>query len=117
MPMMLLRSAVVSASVLAMPLAGQNQAALGPSRSALIEPAEKPLPIVSADLLRHPISFRTHRRLQRALDWMRPGDHQKAIQQLEVTLAKDPSSAAYVHSLLGYEFMQTEQVTAAIKLL
>jgi Flp pilus assembly protein TadD len=65
-------------------------------------------------MLRHPISFRTRRMLHRAVDWMRSGDHQKAIQQLEATLAKDPSSAAYVHSLLGYEFMRTDQVAAAI---
>jgi Tfp pilus assembly protein PilF len=52
--------------------------------------------------------------LHRAIDWMRSGDHRKAIQQLEATLAKDPSSAAYVHSLLGYEFMRTGQVPAAI---
>jgi Flp pilus assembly protein TadD len=45
---------------------------------------------------------------------MRSGDHQKAIRQLQATLAKDPSSAAYVESLLGYEFMRTDQVTAAI---
>lgn len=52
--------------------------------------------------------------LQRAIQWMHTGDHQKAIQQLEAILAKDPSSAAYVHSLLGYEFMRTDQVPAAV---
>jgi Tfp pilus assembly protein PilF len=65
-------------------------------------------------MLRHPISSRTRRMLHRAVDRMRSGDHQKAIYQLEATLSKDPSSAAYVHSLLGYEYMVTEQVTAAI---
>ena len=65
-------------------------------------------------MLRHPISSSTRRMLHRAVDWMRSGDHQKAIQQLEATLAKDPASAAYVHSLLGYEYMVTDQVTAAI---
>ena len=113
MPAMLLRIALVSACVLALPLAGQSQAAPSPRRSAWPDPAEKS-PIVSADLLRHPISSRTRRMLHRAVDWMRSGDHQRAIQQLQVTLAKDPSSAAYVHSLLGYEFMRTDQVTAAI---
>jgi len=34
--------------------------------------------------------------------------------QLEATLSKDPLSAAYVHSLLGYEYMVTDQVVAAI---
>jgi Flp pilus assembly protein TadD len=52
--------------------------------------------------------------LQRAVNWMRAGKHQEAIHQLEHTLAKDPSSAAYVHSLLGFEYMQTDQFTAAV---
>jgi Flp pilus assembly protein TadD len=68
-------------------------------------------------MLRHPISSKTRRMLHRAVDWMRSGDHQKAIHQLEATLAKDPSSAAYVQSLLGYEYMVTDQATAAIKCL
>jgi Flp pilus assembly protein TadD len=69
---------------------------------------------VSADLLRHPISQKTRGMLQRALDWMRSGKHQEAIHQLEETLAKDPASAAYVHSLLGFEYMKTDQFTAAV---
>ena len=113
MPAMLLKPALLSACLLALPLAGQSQVASTPSRSAWLEPAEKS-PAVSADMLRHPISSRTRHMLHRAVDWMRSGDHQKAIQQLEATLAKDPSSAAYVHSLLGYERRRTDQVTAAI---
>ena len=113
MPAKLLRSALVSAWALAIPLAGQSQVAPSPSRSAWIEPAEKSSS-VSADMLRHPISSRTRSMLHRAVDWMRSGDHQKAIQQLEATLAQDPSSAASVHSLLGYEFMRTDQDAAAI---
>jgi Flp pilus assembly protein TadD len=113
MPAMLLRSALVGASVLGRPWAGQCQVGSSPPRPASLERAETS-PTVSADMLRHPISTRTRRMLHRAVDWMRSGDHQKAIQQLEATLAKDPASAAYVDSLLGYEFMRTDQVTAAI---
>lgn len=113
MPAMLLRSALVSACALALPLAGQSQVASSPARPASLERGVTS-PTVSADFLRHPISSRTRRMLHRAVDWMRSGDHQKAIDQLEATLAKDPSSAAYVHSLLGYEYMVTDQVTAAI---
>jgi Flp pilus assembly protein TadD len=113
MPAMLLRSALVCAYVLALPLAGQSQVASSPARPASLESAVTS-PTVSADMLRHPISSRTRRMLHRAVNWMRSGDHQKAIEQLEATLAKDPSSAAYVHSLLGYEFMRTDQVPAAI---
>jgi Flp pilus assembly protein TadD len=111
--MSLLRSALVGTYVLALPIEGQSQVAPSPSRTAWVEPPEKS-PTVSADMLRHPISSRTRRMLHRAIEWMRSGDHQKAIRQLQATLAKDPSSAAYVHSLLGYEFMRTDQVPAAI---
>jgi Flp pilus assembly protein TadD len=45
---------------------------------------------------------------------MHSGKHQEAIRQLEDTLAKDPSSAAYVHSLLGFEFLKTDQFSAAV---
>jgi len=110
---MLLRSALLSACMLALPVAGQSQDASRTPRPASLERAVTP-PTVSADMLRHPISSGTRRMLHRAVDWMRSGDHQKAIQQLEATLSKDPSSAAYVHSLLGYEYMVTEQVIPAI---
>jgi len=114
MPAMLLRSALVSVYILALPLAAQGPVVSSPSRSAWPEPAGKSAAIVSADLLRHPISSRTRRMLQRAVAWMRSADHQKAIQQLQATIAKDPSSAAYVHSLLGYEFLCTGQYPAAV---
>ena len=113
MPAMSLRSALLTACVLALPVAGQSQDASRPPRPASLERAVTS-PTVSADKLRHPISSKTRRMLHRAVDWMRSGDHQKAIHQLEATLSKDPSSAAYVHSLLGYEYMVTDQVTAAI---
>ncbi len=113
MPAMLLQTVLVTAFAFAMPLSGQNREAANQPGSAWFEPAGKSS-IVSADLLRHPISSRTRGMLHRALDWMRSGDHEKAIRQLRGTLAKDPSSAAYVHSLLAYELMRTGQVTAAI---
>ncbi len=113
MPAMLLRSALVSVCVLALPVAGQSQTASSLPRAASLDRLETS-PTVSADMLRHPISSRTRRMLHRAIDWMRSGEHQKAIKQLQATLAMDPSSAAYVHSLLGYEFMRTDQVSAAI---
>ena len=77
-------------------------------------PAHRPAQRISADLLRHPISYKTRGKLQSAVNWMRLGKHQEAIHQLEHTLATDPSSAAYVHSLLGFEYMQTDQFTAAV---
>ncbi len=113
MSAMLLRHALVGACLLALPLAGQSQMPPSLPRPASLESAQTS-PTVSADMLRHPISSATRRMLHRAIDWMRSGDHQKAIKQLQATLAKDPSAAAYVHSLLGYEFMRTDQVGAAI---
>jgi Tfp pilus assembly protein PilF len=69
---------------------------------------------ISADLLRHPISYKTRGMLQRALDKIRSGKHEEAIHQLEDILEKDPASAPYVHSLLGFEYMKTDQFTAAV---
>jgi len=110
---MLVAAALSSWWLLSVSLAAQNQEAFHASPGRWPPPASKPGQTVSADLLRHPISSKTRGMLQRALDWMRSGKHREAIHQLEDTLAKDPSSAAYVHSLLGYEYMQTDQFAAA----
>lgn len=107
MPAMLAVSAFSGLWLLAIPLAAQTQEIVHRW------PSGRPQTI-SADLLRHPISYRTRGMLQRAVDWMRSGKHEEAIHQLEKTLAKDPSSAAYVHSLLGFEYMQTDQFAAAV---
>jgi tetratricopeptide (TPR) repeat protein len=113
MPAMSLQSTLFSACLFVLPLVGQSQMPSIPPRPASLERPEAS-PTVSADMLRHPISSRTRRMLRRAVGWMRSGDHEKAIKQLQSTLAKDPSSAAYVESLLGYEFMRTDQVTDAV---
>jgi tetratricopeptide (TPR) repeat protein len=111
---MLVGTALSSWWLLSVPLAAQNQEAFNPSRAGRLPPMRGPAQTVSADLLRHPISSKTRGMLQRALDWMRSGKHREAIHQLEATLAKDPSSAAYVHSLLGFEYMQTDQFAASV---
>jgi Flp pilus assembly protein TadD len=103
-------AALLSGFVLLLPLEAQTQQV---QREELGTGARM-TQTVSADLLRHPISPKTLSRLKRAVDWMRSGKHQEAIQQLEDTLAKDPSSAAYVHSLLGYEYMKMDRFTAAV---
>ena len=69
---------------------------------------------VSADSLRHPISQKARGMLQKALRAMDSGDHYAAIKQLTLTLAKHPDSAAYVHSLLGVEYMRTERYQDAM---
>jgi Flp pilus assembly protein TadD len=70
--------------------------------------------VVSADLLRHPITEKARRMLQKALESMKAGNHEAAIEQLLETLAKFPDSAAYTHSLLGVEYLRTGQFTASV---
>ena len=110
MRVMLAGAALSTYWLLSFPLAAEDRDALNQRP----EPAQSPSQTVSADLLRHPISYKTRGKLQRAVSWMRLGKHQEAIRQLEYTLATDPSSAPYVHSLLGFEYMQTDQFTAAV---
>jgi Flp pilus assembly protein TadD len=108
MPAMLVGIAFLGGCLLALPVAGQDWKAWN-------EPPQRATQTVSADLLRHPISYKTRGMLQRALNSMRSGKHLEAIQRLQDTLAKDPASAPYVHSLLGFELMQTDQFAAAVK--
>jgi Flp pilus assembly protein TadD len=69
---------------------------------------------ISADLLRHPITEKARRMLQRALQKINSGNHAAAIEQLRETLAIYPGSAAYAHSLLGVEYLKTDRFTAAV---
>jgi Flp pilus assembly protein TadD len=48
------------------------------------------------------------------MDTIDAGDHEAAIKQLLEVLSKYPESAAYVHSLLGVEYMKTDQFQAAV---
>ena len=114
MPALLVGAALLSGCLLAVPAGAQNWAGLNALPSNRLPSPQSATQTVSADLLRHPLSSKTRRMLQRAVDWMRSGNHQEAIRQLEDTLAKDPSSAAYVHSLLGFEYMKTDQFSAAV---
>jgi Flp pilus assembly protein TadD len=117
-------TALVSGCLFTAPLAAQNQetfhewpvSRLPPAQNEVSAQAEpRVTQTVSADLLRNPISHKTRGMLQRALEWMRSGKHQEAIHQLRDTLTKDPGSAAYGHSLLGFEYMQTDQFAAAVQ--
>jgi predicted Zn-dependent protease len=71
--------------------------------------------VVSADLLRHPINDKARRMLQAALATMKAGDHDAAIRQLLEALTKYPDCAAYAQSLLGVEYLRTDQFTEAVK--
>ncbi|MBV8842365.1 MAG: tetratricopeptide repeat protein [Bryobacterales bacterium] len=74
------------------------------------EPAAK----VSSDLVRHPINEKARHLLLKALETMNTGDHESAIEQLLAVLAKYPESAAYVHSLVGVEYIKTGRYPDAI---
>lgn len=68
---------------------------------------------VSAELLRYPLTQKARSMLLKALETMKSGDHMAAISQLLETLSKYPGSAAYVHSLLGVEYLRTDQFRKA----
>lgn len=76
-------------------------------------PEASPAQTVSADVLRIHLSDKTRHMVELAVKWVRSARHREAIQQLEATLAKDSASAPYVQSLLGYEYLKTNQFAAA----
>jgi Flp pilus assembly protein TadD len=71
--------------------------------------------VVSLDILRNPIPERARQMLRQALGLMESGRDAEAIRQLQETLAKFPSAAGWVHSLLGFEYMKMDQIPAAIE--
>ena len=129
-PLPRLTIVILSASFAAQPLFPQSdlspdlrpQQLAGPLRSVPVtDTSARPevmvrgtTAIVSTDILRHPISGRARRMLQRALETMKSSNHQASIDQLLDTLAKYPDSAAYVHSLLGVEYLKTDRYRAAV---
>lgn len=68
---------------------------------------------VSADVLRHPLSSKARRRLEKALHLAELGEHPAAIQELRETLVKEPSSAPYAQNLLGVEYVESRQFDEA----
>jgi tetratricopeptide (TPR) repeat protein len=70
--------------------------------------------VVPVDILRHPVKAKVRRQLLNAMEKMEAGDHERAIEQLLEILAKYPDSAAYVHNLLGVEYVKTDRLQAAI---
>jgi Flp pilus assembly protein TadD len=71
--------------------------------------------VVSVDILRNPIPEKARQMLRQALSLMESGKDAEAIRQLQETLVKFPSAAGWVHSLLGFEYMKTDQILAAIE--
>jgi Flp pilus assembly protein TadD len=75
---------------------------------------QAPAPTIPAELLRYPLSAKARYMLQKALQTSDAGDHAGAVKQLQKTLAKFPDSGAYVYSLLGVEFLTTDQIPEAL---
>jgi hypothetical protein len=74
----------------------------------------RPAMVISAELLRHPLPAKARQMLQQAQRSADAGDHANAVQLLEGALAKYPDSSAWIQSLLGVEYMKTDQFTAAV---
>jgi tetratricopeptide (TPR) repeat protein len=68
---------------------------------------------VSAEELRHPVSRKGRKLLEKAQTLARAGDHSKAIEELNAAL-KEPSAAPLAHGALGVEYLKLHQTTAAI---
>jgi Flp pilus assembly protein TadD len=68
---------------------------------------------VSSDVLRHPLTSKARRRLQKALHLSQLGEHLAAIRELRETLVKEPSSVPYAENLLGIEYVENQQFAEA----
>lgn len=112
--MMLLHSAVAALTLTLAVAQGQ------PAQPAIDLP-DSPLPgepsaprTISVDLLRQPLSHKAKQILQKAQRAADAGDHARAIGFLETALAKYPESNAWTQSMLGVEYLKTNQFTAAV---
>jgi len=70
---------------------------------------------VSVDQLRRPLSAKAARMLKKSDDFAQAGNYEKAIEQCKLALAKDPSSAPYVHSMLGVDYLKTQRYQEGAK--
>jgi tetratricopeptide (TPR) repeat protein len=68
---------------------------------------------ISSDMLRHPLTSRARKRLQKALHLSELGNHVAAIQELRETMVKEPSSAPYTQNFLGVELVENQQFAEA----
>jgi len=66
------------------------------------------------DLLRYLLSRKAKQLLQNAQHAADAGDHTLAVGFLKLALAKYPESAAWTQSMLGVEYLKTEQFAAAV---
>ncbi len=78
-----------------------------------LRPQSAPATTVSADQLRHPVSRKGAKMLDRARSYSHAGEHAKAIDELRLAL-KEPSAAPYAHSILGAEYLRIGRYPAAV---
>jgi tetratricopeptide (TPR) repeat protein len=75
---------------------------------------QAPARTIPAEMLRYPLSANALHMLQKALQISEAGDHAGAVKQLQKTLAKFSDAGAYVYSLLGVEYLKTDQIPEAV---
>lgn len=68
---------------------------------------------ISKDVLMHPLPAKARRRLVKAINLAKLGEHSAAIKELRETLVKEPSSARYAQNILGVEYVQNQQFAEA----
>jgi Flp pilus assembly protein TadD len=73
-----------------------------------------PAATVSAELLRQPLPPKARQMLMKGQRASNAGDHAQALKIFTAALVKYPDSAAWTHSLLGVEYLQVNQVDAAV---
>jgi tetratricopeptide (TPR) repeat protein len=72
-----------------------------------------PAGTVSVEELRHPLSARAQKLIDQGQRYAKNGEHDKAIAGFQRAL-KETSAVPYAHSLLGIEYLKTNNVPAAI---
>jgi tetratricopeptide (TPR) repeat protein len=73
-----------------------------------------PAATVSSDVLRHPLSEKELHLLQKIAHLAELGKHTAAIEALQEALLKHPSAKPYLDSMLGAEYLNTNQLAAAV---
>jgi tetratricopeptide (TPR) repeat protein len=71
-------------------------------------------PKVSADELRHPLTEKARRVLAKALEYIRKGEHSRAIATLREGMAKVRAVVPYAHEMLGAEYLRTGRDAEAV---
>jgi tetratricopeptide (TPR) repeat protein len=82
-------------------------------RGPELKPAPAPAGTVSVEQLQHPLSPKAAKLLERARNFSAMGLPGKAIAQLQAAL-KERSAIPYAHSMLGVEYLKTNQIPEAI---